>query len=479
MQSTSPSDYKLNWQPGTSKSKVIIQVERDGEILHHDECNVHNSKSRAKLVAELVELGCEETSVTAELLSIATEVTTNNKPSDATAPKPDDPLSEMPDEVVREAKGLLRSYPNLLELAYRDASEVGIVGEEPTVMTIYLSGVSRLLARPMSIIVQGSSSSGKSYIVERVAQLFPHETKIVVQQMTPQALFYLPDGALEHKFVIAGERSRIEDDSSAEATRALREMLSSGVLRKMVPVKGADGRMVTEIIESRGPISYIESTTLGAIFDEDLNRCVLIHTDESEQQTRRILQAEAVRTARDNSAALNRQHAIQRILQPRTVLIPYAEDLARLLPAERVECRRAFSHIKSCISACALLHQFQRTMTDGCIVANESDYVATYVLLSKPMTESVGTGVSAAAKKFWEWIESAIGRDQVFNVDDLLARNDCPKKKSQCFDLLNALENQSAAVVVEPPQTRKKHWKLTRHPDEALSPLPVPEVLFS
>lgn len=474
-----PSDYSLTWQPGPSKAKVIIHVERDGEILHHNECNIHNKKSRDAIIAELAELDCDSESVEAELLAIASEANPNNKPTEEKPKPPDDPLDRMPDTVVREANKLLRDSPNLLEQAYRDAQLIGIVGEELTVMTLYLSGVSRLLTKPMSVIVQGSSSSGKSYVVERVAELFPPESKIVVQQMTPQALFYLPDGALEHKLIIAGERSRIEDDSTAEATRALREMLSSGVLRKMVPVKGADGRQTTEIIESRGPIAYVESTTLGTIFDEDLNRCVLIHTDESEEQTRRILQAEAVRTSRDNSDAINRQYAIQRILKPHTILIPFAEDLARLLPAERVECRRAFAHIKSCISASALLHQKQRTMTDGCIVACEDDYATTYALLAKPMTESVGSGVSQVAKEFWEWIASKYGRDKPFHVQDLLNYDDCPKGRERCYSLVGELANQNCLLVVDVQGSRKKYHKLARHPDEAASPLPEPEILFS
>ncbi|MCR9293923.1 MAG: hypothetical protein NXI32_14455 [bacterium] len=475
-----PSDYTLGWDTGTSKSKVIIHVERDGEILHHDECNVHNKKSRDKLIAELADLGCDEETVTAELLAIASEARPQAKPKqESAARQADDPLSQMPDSVVRDANEILRECPNLLEQAYRDAQQVGIVGEELTVMTLYLSGVSRLLSKPLSVIVQGSSSSGKSYVVERVAELFPPEAKIVVQQMTPQALFYLPDGALEHKLIIAGERSRIEDDSTAEATRALREMLSSGVLRKMIPVKGADGRMTTEVIESRGPIAYIESTTLGTIFDEDLNRCVLIHTDESEAQTRRILQAEAVRASRDNSDAIYRQYAIQRLLKPYTVLIPFAEDLARLLPAERVECRRAFSHIKSCISASALLHQQQRTMTDGCIVACENDYAATYTLLSKPMTESVGSGVSVVAKEYWEWIASKYGRDKPFCVQDLLNFEDCPKGRERSYSIVQELGNQNCLRVVDMQGSKKKYHKLARHPDDAASPLPEPEILFS
>lgn len=475
---TTTSDYTLTWDYGTTKSKVIIHAKRDGAILLHEEINVHNAKQRSGLVAKLVKLDCNEATVEAELVAIATEANPNNKPKTNKTSAADNPLTSMPDAVVREASAVLRESTNLLEQAYRDVQRVGIVGEELTAMTIYLAGVSRLLSRPLSIIVQGSSSSGKSYVVECVAELFPPESKIVVQQMSPQALFYLPDGALEHKLIIGGERSRIEDDTTAEATRALREMLSSGVLRKMVPVKGVDGRQTTEVIESRGPIAFVESTTLGSIFDEDLNRCVLIHTDETESQTRRIMRAEAVKAGGPDQDALNRQHAIQRLLKPHNVLIPFAGDLANLLPAERVECRRAFGHIKSCISASALLHQFQRTMTDGCIVANEDDYATVFTLLAKPMTESVGSGVSVVAAEYWEWIRSELS-DKPFCVQDLLNIESNPKGRERSYSLVHELANRNCLTVVQVTGgTKAKYYKLDRSPDEAASPLPEPHILF-
>lgn len=64
--------------------------------------------------------------------------------------------------------------------------------------------------------------------------MFPPEAVIDAKQMTPQALFHMPPGALVNKFVVAGERSRLENDDTAEATRGLREMLSSQKLSKLM-----------------------------------------------------------------------------------------------------------------------------------------------------------------------------------------------------------------------------------------------------
>lgn len=471
------SDYTISWQPAATKSKIVVSVVRDGESIFVDELNIQIAKQREALGARLVELDCDAGLVESDLMRLAVEAIPKEKAAVASG-KPD-PLAMMDQAVVDDAVEKLSNCDSLLELAYSDAQQIGVVGEERTILTLYLAGVSRLLAKPMSVIVQGSSSSGKSFSVEAVSELFPPEEKVVAQQMTPQSLFYLPPGSLRHKFVVCGERSRVEDDSTADATRALREMISAGVLRKLLPVKGADGRMTTERIESEGPIAFVESTTLGQIFDEDKNRCVTIHTDETESQTRRILFALAGRRSKQSAEAIERQYAIQRLLKSQPVFVPYATRLAAALPTEKVECRRAFGHLLTCISASALLYQRQRSMDEGCIVANESDYATAYSLLSKPMTESIGKGVSDVASQYWLWLASHYGGGKPFCVQDLMNREDNPKAKDRSYSIVNELAAVNCLMVVPMQGTKTRYFKLDRSPDDAGSPLPDPQILFS
>jgi hypothetical protein len=414
---------------------------------------------------------------TADLLRIADESTasqTNKKPNDQP-----DPLSRYDDSTVAEANERLDQCSNLIGLAYEDATSLGVVGEELTICTLYMAGVSRLLAKPLSVIVQGSSSSGKSFTVEVVSELFPDDQKIIATQFTPQSLFYMPEGSLRHKLVVAGERSRVEDDSTAEATRALREMISAGHLKKLLPTKGPDGSMTTVCVESEGPIAFIESTTLNQIFEEDRNRCVLIHTDESEEQTRRILRSAANSRSDSTSDTIQTQHCIQHLLKSYPVKIPYAERLAGCLPADKVECRRAFGHLLACIKASALLHQRQRPMQDGNLVANEDDYQVAYTLLNTPLTESIGGGVSKVARQYWLWLQSRFSVNDTFCARDLLNLPENPKGKAQTYAMLNELESVHC-LSVAPATDRKspKQYRLNRSPDEAGSPLPEPQCLF-
>ena len=62
----------------------------------------------------------------------------------------------------------------------------------------------------------------------------------------------------------------------------------------------------------------------------------------------------------DHERVRQRHFALQRLLHPLPVVVPYAERLAELLDCQRVELRRAFPQILSMIQAVTLLHQYQR-----------------------------------------------------------------------------------------------------------------------
>jgi hypothetical protein len=255
-------------------------------------------------------------------------------------------------------------------------------------------------------------------------------------------------------------------------------MISSGVLRKLMPEKEG-GKIVTQCIEQEGPIAFVESTTLGSIFDEDLNRCILIHTDETEEQTRRILEAAARGKSRQSKQAIERQHAIQYMLKPHDVLIPYAEDLSKHIPAEKVEARRAFPMLLTVIRASTLLHQYQRQINaDGDLLATESDYAIAYAVMAKPMAEQIGKGVSDVAREYWFYLANAMG-DEAFSVQDVMNRNDNPKKRERTYSLVAELTQPNCLTVVEVTESRKKHFRIGNSPDEALlSCIPNPEIFF-
>jgi hypothetical protein len=370
-------------------------------------------------------------------------------------------LQRMPDQVRDEARAVLES-PDLIQHVLDDVAACGVAGERELVAAIYLVGVSRLLPRPLAAIVQAPSSTGKSYVVDKTAALFPAETVIHATAMTAQCLYYLPAAALRHKFIVAGERSRKEDDDTADATRALREMIGSGRLTKLVPMKEG-GRIVTHQIEQPGPIAYIETTTLTRIFDEDANRCLLLTADERQQQTAHIVNrladgyTGAVRISVDT--IIQRHHAMQRMIRSQPVVIPFAHQIAARFDTERVEARRAFPHLMSMVETSALLHQFQRTIDgDGRIVASVDDYQLARHLVRGPLARLLGGRISDAAIRFYDRLISWAG-DKFTTAEAY--RHD--RKSEQAIrGWLRELANVGGVEQIEPSRgSRPAVWRLT------------------
>jgi hypothetical protein len=225
--------------------------------------NLTKPKDRDALVDAICDgrEGIDRGEVNKELIGLAADLAkpVANEAADNGRGDPEALLAQMSDVVRAEARVMLED-PSLIKRIIDDIAALGVAGERQLTATIYMIGTSRLLDSPLAAIVKGPTASGKSYLIRKTASLFPPEAVLMATQQTPQSLFYLPPGSLSHCFIVAGERSRIENDDTAEATRALREMLSEGRLSKLIPVKEG-GRMETKLIQQDGPVGFVESTS--------------------------------------------------------------------------------------------------------------------------------------------------------------------------------------------------------------------------
>ncbi len=374
-------------------------------------------------------------------------------------------LSNMPSAIRSEAEDMLHD-PKLIDRVLDDIETCGVVGERELALTMYLIGTSRLLDNPLAAIVQGLSSTGKSFVIERAARLFPAEAVLRATDITANALYYMPTGSLIHCFVVAGERSRKQNDERAEATRALREMLSSGELNKVVTISPKRKQEAVEIWQP-GPIAYCESTTLTSIFDEDANRCLLLASDESPEQTSRIVQAAARRAAGQSSdltQIILKHHAIQRMLRRVRVSIPFAEALATAIPVQRPQARRAINCAIDMIGAVALLHQRQRAGRDlghgDTIEAAEYDYVVARRQLIDPLGRALGGDLTPAAANFGKRLRDRYGAD-VFTSTDATNHDPMLNTKTKVNQHLGTLADAGAAVCVEASKGSKPaKWKM-------------------
>ncbi|MCC7476720.1 MAG: hypothetical protein IT425_15125 [Pirellulales bacterium] len=455
----------FEFSPNGKATGTTVTARIGEDVICVDKFDPAKSKSRSAFVDSVCKArpGVQRAEVERVLTAHAAEHTArqhkaSDKPPEANA---DDLLRKMPGHVRDDARATLES-PDLMKTIIDDVAAIGVAGERELVATIYLVGTSRLLPRPLAAIVQAPSSSGKSYVVEKVASLFPPEAVIHATAMTAQSLYYLEPGALRHKFIVAGERSRVENDDTAEATRALREMIGSGRLTKLVPMKEG-GKIATQRIEQEGPIAYIETTTLAKIFEEDANRCLLLSADERKQQTAHIVSRLAAGYISGQAGAadlvIQRHHAIQRMIQQRPVVIPFADQIAARFDCERVEARRAFPHLMGTIQASALLHQFQRKADgDGRVVADVADYQLARHLVRGPLARLLGGQISGAALRFYDrvvaWADGRFTTTQAAKKDHKAPQN--------VRGWLVELAEAGAVDQLDPAKgCRPAAWKLT------------------
>jgi len=281
-------------------------------------------------------------------------------------------------ELLRlKALELLRA-PNLWDLIAEHAAACGIAGERVNVLLGYLGAVSRLLDRPLAIIIQSSSAAGKTTLMDAILAFMPPDRRIKYSAMTGQSLFYMAGADLKHKILAI-----VEEAGAEKASYALKLLQSEGELR--IASTGKDphtGRMETQEYHVEGPTMIFLTTTSHELDEELQNRCLVLTVDESREQTERIhmLQREARtevglarKAQRDELLALHR--AAQSLLQPLPVFNPYAEKLRFL--SNQLRTRRDHEKYLLLIDTLAVLfqHQRERKTIAGreCIVAALDD----------------------------------------------------------------------------------------------------------
>ena len=354
------------WQPnpaGTSL-KVNLRVRRQA-MMHVDTLDLLRANARNSFLrAAAAELGCEETQLKHDLgqLTLALEQQLSPTPLASTQPTP------MSDTERAEALAFLQA-PNLIQRLAQDLSTAGMVGEQLNQMVGYLVAVSRKLATPLAVVIQSSSSAGKTSLLEAILRWVPPEDQVRLSALTGQALYYLPPGALQHKVLAVSE-----EEGLAAATYALKLLQSEGRLTQASVSKGEHGRMETKQYTVEGPVAMMVTTTAAQVDEELVNRCLVLSVDESREQTRAILQHQrqartlaARQVALANDARRTLHHNVQRLLEPLWVCNSLAGDLK--FADHRPRLRRDHQKYLTLIEAIALLHQHQRpirtTTIDG------------------------------------------------------------------------------------------------------------------
>ena len=374
-----------NLSVGVLKVNVMVSVNRGDDAVivgagfHVDSFDLYASRARSVYVQQaMLETGLTEAQLKNDLGRVLLKLEALQDAAIAEALDPARAIDATPtmSEDEREAAlNLLRS-PDLLARIEADFAACGVVGETVNKRVAYLAAVSRLLERPLAVLIQSSSAAGKSALMDAVLDFVPPEAKSQYSAMTGQSLFYMGETNLKHKVLAIAE-----EEGASRASYALKLLQSEGELT--IASTGSDpktGNLITQQYRVEGPTMLMMTTTAIDIDEELMNRCLVLTVDENRAQTARIHAQQRARrtleglTRREHKKRiLTTQQNAQRLLKPLAVVNPWADQLTFL--DDRTRTRRDHEKYLTLIDVIALLHQYQRPVKTIQLDGHAVDYI--------------------------------------------------------------------------------------------------------
>ena len=349
------------------------------------------------------------------------------------------------DNLTDEEKAIgleLLKSPSLLEEVRNDLSTLGYIGEEMNKVLVYLIATSRKMEEPLASIIISRSSAGKSKLVDTLRKLMPEEEVVALSSASDTALYYTTD--LSHKFVCLGESKGNEN-----IEYPLRELISSKEITRLVTMKDEKtGQMKGVKINTKGPIAYIETASrIENLNSENLNRCLVLFVDETQEQTGRILEYQRfLQTPKGFlvkqriPSIIEKHKAAQKLLQSVMIINPYAELMG--FPERRLEARRDQMKFIQVLNAVAFLNQYRRERK---------------------------TIEDTAAKETFEYIEPALDDYRItyeLLVESGILSNtlsDIPKNARDLYEIIKKMAMEMSGENSKPVKdihfTRKMVWE--------------------
>jgi DNA primase len=371
-------DLGKNTAPGVLHVNVMVtSTSTRGETrLHVDRFDLYGARPRSLFAKQAAkELGHKEESIERDLARLILELEDLQREWLEKTLTPQEEKSDMTAEEKSAALELLRD-PRLLDRVLADFAQCGVVGEETNKKVAYLGAMSRLLDKPLAIVVQSSSSAGKSSLMEAVLDFMPEDQRESYTAMTGQSLFYMGEKNLKHKILAIAEQQGAE-----RAAYPLKLLQSEGRLK--IASTGKDpvsGKHVTHDYTVEGPVMIFLTTTAYDVDEELLNRCIVLTVNEEREQTKAIHQkqreaqtVEGMWAQDDRAEIVKLQRNAQRLLRPLRVVNEHVQQ--QTFPDSMIRTRRDHMKFLTLVRAIALLYQHQREIKTSTRKGKTLEYI--------------------------------------------------------------------------------------------------------
>lgn len=298
----------------------------------------------------------------------------------------DDPdMKKITEQAINHEKKLqeMLQEPELLLKIVERVHNKGVVGEENTIITLVNKIEMRLVKNkePTSdnIIVSDKTGGGKDFIVKKTCE-------VIVPTAHYKHRTDLSDKTFDYWKPITGwykdekEKNKPIYDSWNGYVLHLEDPREEALNGQSFKVMSSGGTEVTKVIDNRAKDIKVDGkpaiivTSLNTMINlENLRRWDTLRIDTSTRQTEEINKCKLQKASGKTVEVPDDDfiQALQTMLFPKTVLIPYAEKLGELLPnnlLSRTQVDKLLDEIKSS----AVLHQYQRKKIDNSTI--EADY---------------------------------------------------------------------------------------------------------
>ena len=260
----------------------------------------------------------------------------------------------------------------------------GIVGEADSRALVWTCVLSYFTARPLHVIIQGSSGSGKTRLLDVVAKSLPAERIRRFTRVTDNAFYNQAPGYYRNRAVLLEDMDGLRE----EAEYAFRELQSGGRITSSVSTKDERGRITGGEKATEGPIASCVCTTRGEVYEDNASRCLTVAVDESAAQTARVIRYHNDRaagrvTAAAEAAAQGLLADVARVIAEAgagAVVNPHAHAVS--LPAGVRKVRRLHELYLGVVGmVCRVNHRRRRRDAAGRLVAEVADLRAAGALL--------------------------------------------------------------------------------------------------
>jgi DNA primase len=328
-----------------------------------------------------------------------------------------------------QQKNLLQELNKLIEKA-------GIIGEEQSRLLLFLITISYLNKSPLHGIVQGSSGSGKTHIISRIADMMPQEDVLRFTRITESSLYNWGEFDLFQKIIIIEDLDGLKED----ALYALREFISNQVLRSSVTIKDKKGNNKSSHKIVKGQFSSLSATTKGETYEDNMSRSFLLAVDESKEQTQRIIEYQNRRNAGEidrnsQEKAIGFIQKIVRNLKYYEVINPYATKLN--LPEKVHKIRRLNEMYQAVIKQVTFINQYQREVKNGFLITEIEDIEQATEVLFESIVLKVDE-LDGSLRQFYERLKKYVKNE---NQDFILReiRQEFNISKTQMFRHIQTL----------------------------------------